>query len=120
MTRLGRAYLTPSSALGAGYDMAPVTEDVHWQTQGLCRTGAYDSNLWHPDPPAVEHKCRQAIDICHECPVMMACRNWALQNREMYGVWGGLSADDRQAIWKGRKPRRRTHRKTLEDWGISA
>lgn len=35
-----------------------------------------------------------AKDICAECPMIQACRTYAMQH-ENNGVWGGLSADDR-------------------------
>ena len=43
---------------------------------------------------------------------MVQCRAWAMTKHEIYGVWGGLSQDDRGAIWKGRAPKRRYLRKT--------
>ncbi|OBF39227.1 hypothetical protein A5724_08800 [Mycobacterium sp. ACS1612] len=43
---------------------------------------------------------------CHGCAVLAQCRAWALSQYEIYGVWGGLSENDRSAIWKGRAPRR--------------
>ena len=42
MTRRGHMSFP---ALGVDYRSAPVTEDVEWQNQGLCRSGRYD-----PDP----------------------------------------------------------------------
>ena len=36
--------------------------------------------------------------ICAGCPVLMECREQALAIREPYGVWGGLSEDERRAI----------------------
>ena len=41
--------------------------------------------------------------ICASCPVMMQCAAHALAVREPYGVWGGLSEDDRDAIYAGRR-----------------
>jgi WhiB family transcriptional regulator, redox-sensing transcriptional regulator len=98
-------------ALGADYSSAPVTEDVEWQNQGLCRSGLYDPNLWYPDAPNSEWKSGKAISICQTCPVLDKCRIWALTKHEVYGVWGGMSEDDRSAIWKGRAPKRRYLRK---------
>ena len=34
---------------------------------------------------------------------MMQCAAHALAVREPYGVWGGLSEDDRDAIYAGRR-----------------
>ena len=35
-----------------------------------------------------------AKDICIECPMMVACRDYAIKH-ENHGVWGGTSAEDR-------------------------
>lgn len=100
-------------AVGASYAQAPVSDDVQWQIKGLCSSGEYDPNLWYPDPPRVEQKSREAKIICQGCPVKLACADWALLHREIAGVWGGLSAEDRKRIWQGQAPKtqRRYHRR---------
>lgn len=42
-----------------------------------------------------------ADKVCEECPVQVVCAAHALTHRERYGFWGGLSEDDRRAIWSG-------------------
>ena len=48
-----------------------------------------------------------AKDICIECPMMVACRDYALKH-ENNGVWGGLSADERFKL-RGNKEAIETH-----------
>ena len=43
-----------------------------------------------------------AKDICLECPMMVACRDYALKH-ENSGVWGGLSADERFSMRGGKE-----------------
>jgi WhiB family redox-sensing transcriptional regulator len=38
----------------------------------------------------------KARAVCHACPVMTPCRQWARQHRE-YGYWGGESEEERAA-----------------------
>lgn len=38
--------------------------------------------------------------FCHGCPVMQTCWEWAMENDE-YGVWGGTSRVDRNAVERG-------------------
>lgn len=38
---------------------------------------------------------RRAADRCHDCPVFLACRRYAVQARELTGVWGGTVPPDR-------------------------
>jgi WhiB family redox-sensing transcriptional regulator len=42
-----------------------------------------------------------AKTICGRCPVIAECAAHALAVREPYGVWGGMSEDDREAILSG-------------------
>jgi WhiB family redox-sensing transcriptional regulator len=40
----------------------------------------------------------RAKAVCSSCPVIQRCLRWALEAREPYGVWGGLSVDEREAL----------------------
>jgi hypothetical protein len=37
--------------------------------------------------------------ICAGCPVRVECADYAVRAREPYGVWGGLSEEDREQIY---------------------
>lgn len=39
---------------------------------------------------------RAARRICPACPERAACLQWALDNNEQHGVWGGRTARDRR------------------------
>jgi WhiB family redox-sensing transcriptional regulator len=78
----------------------PVMELWEWQYQGACRD-ADDTLFFHPEGERGSTRRRRAEAakaICHSCPVMMQCREQSLRVREPYGVWGGLSEDERAAI----------------------
>lgn len=83
----------------------PVSDAWEWQLQGQCR--GLDSDLFfHPDGdrgPTRAARERAAQDICATCPVIAPCGRQALAAREPYGVWGGLTESDREAIWSGRR-----------------
>jgi WhiB family redox-sensing transcriptional regulator len=34
--------------------------------------------------------------ICADCPVKAECREYALAQGEQFGIWGGLTAGERQ------------------------
>jgi WhiB family redox-sensing transcriptional regulator len=40
----------------------------------------------------------RAKAVCSRCPVVESCLRWALAAREPYGVWGGLSVEEREAL----------------------
>ena len=48
-----------------------------------------------------------AKDICIECPMMVACRDYAIKH-ENHGVWGGTSAEERFQL-RGNREAFETH-----------
>lgn len=74
-----------------------------WQLRGRCRT-VDPSVFFHPEgergPSRVERDL-VAKAVCAGCPVIAQCAAHALAVREPYGVWGGLSEDDREEIYEG-------------------
>ncbi|HSK28010.1 MAG TPA: WhiB family transcriptional regulator [Jiangellales bacterium] len=81
----------------------PVADIWEWQLQGACRSADPDL-FFHPEGERGPRKTRRdeaARSICAGCPVLAQCRSHALAVREPYGVWGGLTEDDREAIYAG-------------------
>jgi WhiB family redox-sensing transcriptional regulator len=78
----------------------PVASAWEWQYQGACRELPTEM-FFHPDGergPRRANREAAAKLVCASCPVMAACRQHALSVQEPYGIWGGLSEDDRLAI----------------------
>ena len=72
----------------------PVADEWEWQYQGSCRELPSEM-FFHPDGergPRRRNRENTAKAIC------AACRTHALAVQEPYGIWGGLSEDDRLAI----------------------
>lgn len=38
--------------------------------------------------------------ICDDCPVKQQCLDWALENNERYGIWGGATPRERRGMRK--------------------
>lgn len=76
-----------------------------WMQHGLCRR--VDAEIFFPEGRggAVAIKTRQAKKVCSRCPVRLLCRDWAVETRQDFGVWGGLSEDERDGL--RRRPRRK-------------
>lgn len=77
-----------------------------WRDDGLCRNPVLDPELWHP-AGTTGHWAVQignAKQICFACPVLTTCRQWALDNREPHGIWGGLTEQERSS-WRRRLQR---------------
>jgi hypothetical protein len=45
----------------------------------------------------------KAKAICAGCPVRAGCLEYALDTREAYGIWGGLTEDERRALLRQRR-----------------
>jgi WhiB family redox-sensing transcriptional regulator len=76
----------------------PREGDWEWQQDAACR-GADVSTFYHPDNERGVSRARRemrAKAICASCPVKAMCLAWALKAREPYGVWGGLSVEERE------------------------
>lgn len=69
-----------------------------WQLRGLCR-GKDSSLFFHPEGErgaARSSRESAAKEICMNCPVQIPCAEHALRVREPYGVWGGMTEDERE------------------------
>ena len=59
------------------------------------------ADFFHPDAERGSSKQRRdakAKAVCACCPVIAQCRAHALQVQEPYGVWGGLTEDERSQL----------------------
>lgn len=85
----------------------PVADLWDWQYRGACRDKGTEA-FFHPQGErgsARRNRAAAAKAVCASCPVMKECREHALKVQEPYGVWGGLSEDERSAILTARKRR---------------
>lgn len=76
-----------------------------WQMQAACR-GEDPSLFFHPEGergPARLARELAAKAVCASCPVMAQCAAHALKVREPYGVWGGLTEDERESLLRRRR-----------------
>jgi WhiB family redox-sensing transcriptional regulator len=79
-----------------------------WQLHGLCR-GEDPTLFFHPEGergPARTARADAAKAVCATCPVMAQCAAHAIEVREPYGVWGGMSEEDREVIYLTRRTAR--------------
>ncbi|WEH38586.1 WhiB family transcriptional regulator [Streptomyces sp. NBC_01218] len=70
------------------------TEDaLAWQESALCaQTGP---EFFFPAPGS---STREAKRLCFACEGRVACLEYALANDERFGVWGGLSENERDRL----------------------
>lgn len=67
------------------------TELVLLHRMGACR--GHDPRIFYPE---LGESARRAKFICRGCPVRITCREYALENYEQIGVWGGMTVRERK------------------------
>ena len=83
--------------------LAQVPQDAQWfwQEHAACRE-ADPLLFFHPQNERGSSRMsrdRAAKLICADCDVRLECADYAVRAREPYGVWGGLSEEDREQIY---------------------
>jgi WhiB family transcriptional regulator, redox-sensing transcriptional regulator len=79
---------------------------MDWRHRAACRDE--DPELFFPigtTGPALM-QVEDAKAVCRRCDVVESCLNWALENGQDSGVWGGMSEDERRSL-KRRRARAR-------------
>lgn len=56
---------------------------------------------------------RYAKRVCEDCPVRLACLDEALGRDRQWGVWGGLSAPERELLLRDRERRAAAGRESV-------
>ncbi|WP_127842517.1 WhiB family transcriptional regulator [Actinomyces wuliandei] len=77
----------------------PISALWEWQYRGAC-LGMDSAVFFHPDGERGSSRRKRddgAKAICQRCPVINECREHALRTHEPYGVWGGMSEDERRS-----------------------
>ena len=64
-----------------------------WQAQALC--AQTDPEAFFPEKGG---STREAKNVCSRCPVKAECLQYALENDERFGIWGGLSERERRRM----------------------
>jgi WhiB family transcriptional regulator, redox-sensing transcriptional regulator len=111
--RDGARLLDPARRRTPGDDMGA------WIQQGACTTSPPE--LFFPASPVGHTRAsRRQIDdaraVCRQCPVIEACRNWAMANPllSQHGVWAGTTEDERRAARRKAERAAQRSRGTVE------
>jgi WhiB family redox-sensing transcriptional regulator len=74
----------------------------HWQWRLWARCRDEDPTLFfHPEGErgaARKTRQRKAKAICTQCPVVTECRLHSLRLPEAFGIWGGMSEEERDRL----------------------
>lgn len=110
---LPRVVMTDASRFLRGEEMAeisrlpgPIAHQWSWQESGACRRLSPDA-FFHPEGERGAARIQRATAakrVCGGCPVLAQCRSHALAAREPYGIWGGMTEEERVAATSTRVP----------------
>ena len=84
-----RAELSLLDLAGQDSDEAELT----WQERALC--AQTDPEAFFPEKGG---STREAKKVCVSCDVRAECLEYALENDERFGIWGGLSERERRKL----------------------
>lgn len=74
----------------------PVRE-LTWWDYAACL--GMDPDLFFPERG---ESVAAAKEVCQDCPVRLTCLQYALDNKEHHGIWGGVSERERRRIRRAR------------------
>lgn len=82
------------------------TADPEFLSHGrpACRGEDVDPEWWFADR-GPQGSYAEALKVCRRCPLMVECGEWAIEHSEPYGLWGGLTPDQRAAARRCRRCR---------------
>jgi WhiB family redox-sensing transcriptional regulator len=76
-------------------------QPVEWQTHARCTE--VDPEIFFPERGGSSKAARQ---VCSQCSVRDQCLEYALNNKEQFGIWGGTSERERRRLRRERTLRR--------------
>jgi len=82
-------------------------ETERWRRAAACRN--MDTELFFPrgETGAPLEQTLAAKTVCSECPVRIACLEFAMATRQEYGIFGGLTEQERRTLARRRARARR-------------
>lgn len=100
---------TPPRNYTLEHELLGATPPPHITDNAACK--GIDPALFYPGRG---HSVTEAKAVCEGCPVKAECLEWALDNGEKYGIWGGLSERERRRIRRDRNDAHGLNRRLKE------
>lgn len=76
--------------------------DLDWKNEALCTKTGHPDDWFNAEAQisgeVIRSRFEHVAAICAECPVRETCLETAIENRETWGVWGGMSTADRERL----------------------
>lgn len=73
--------------------MSDYFKDMSYQKDGLCtkKENAKYMDFFFSDEPEEKY---QAKNLCYQCPVRKDCIKYALESKQIWGIWGGKDENE--------------------------
>lgn len=98
-SRDGRPARRPSTPKPAtGLPSRRQLEEQPWRANALC--SQTDPEAFFPEKGGATAPAKA---VCASCAVAAECLDWALENNERFGIWGGLSERERRRLARQQK-----------------
>lgn len=76
-------------------------QPVEWQAEARC--SEVDPEIFFPERGG---SSKAARSVCNGCSVRTQCLEYALNNKEQFGIWGGTSERERRRLRRERNVRK--------------
>ena len=76
---------------------------MEWSDRAACLAAEPEQFFPVGGSAAATWESRTAKQVCAQCDVLVECRDYALETRQPFGVWGGLDEEERRALLAGRE-----------------
>ena len=85
--------------------MSPKGPNPRWRPEAACRGLGPDIFFTYKEKnrDKRDELDAHAKEICGMCAVRAACLDYALENKERFGIWGGADENEREVILEQRK-----------------
>lgn len=71
---------------------------MQWSNRAACLSAEPEQFFPVGAGRAASWETEAAKAICGGCSVITECRDYALETRQPFGVWGGLDEEERRAL----------------------
>ena len=84
--------------------MSASDDAADWRSRGACLSA--DPDLFFPISPggASQRQVRRAKAVCAACTVQAECLAFAVETRQVHGVWGGLGEEELARLRRSLRP----------------
>ena len=74
---------------------------MEWSNRAACLSAEPEQFFPVGAAAAATWETAAAKQVCAGCDVLVECRDYALETRQPFGVWGGLDEQERKALLAG-------------------